>query len=133
MLKFSHRTVNLWFGAIACFGFADLALSQSTPVGPVSPPNKVPYPANPNPAAYPSPTPGQYQPQIRIDAQQLINSQNQRPEKRLPPNPNRDYSNAAPNNVRIGSNGDYIDNSNSEQITSSGLICQSNRNSKKCN
>jgi hypothetical protein len=74
-----------------------------------------------------------YQPQIRIDANQLINAQNLKQEKKLPPDLNKDYSGTAPNNTRIGSNGNYIDNSSSEQITSSGLICKSDRNSKKCN
>ena len=73
----------------------------------------------------------QFQPQLRIDTNQLINNQKQ--EKKPPPNPNKDYTGAASNNTRIGSNGDYIDNSSSEQITSSGLICKSDRNSKKCN
>ena len=80
-----------------------------------------------------TPGSGQLQPQLRIDANQLINNQNQKQEKKLPPNPNKDYTGAASNNTRIGSNGDYIDNSSSEQITASGLICKSDRNSKKCN
>lgn len=75
-----------------------------------------------------------YQPQIRIDANQLINAQNLKQEKKTsPPDLNKDYSGTSPNNTRIGSNGNYIDNSSSEQITSSGLICKSDRNSKKCN
>jgi hypothetical protein len=80
-----------------------------------------------------TPGSGQLQPQLRIDANQLINTQNQKQEKKPPPNPNKDYTGAASNNTRIGSNGDHIDNSSSEQITSSGLICKSDRNSKKCN
>jgi hypothetical protein len=112
--------------------YCDTSFSQTLQNNPTTTPN------NANTGSFntlnsTTPSFGQLQPQLRIDANQLINSQNQKQEKKLPPNPNKDYSGAASNNSRIGSNGDYIDNSSSEQITSSGLICKSDRNSKKCN
>ena len=109
--------------------FCDLSFSQTTPNSAGSQPNR----SGATTTSAIGVGSNQFQPQIRIDAQQLINSQNQKQEKKPPPNPNRDYTGTAPNNTRIGSNGDYIDNSSSEQITSSGLICKSDRNSKKCN
>jgi len=127
--KFSSILFLYLSSHLTCFGVAFAQTQQPNPiVGPVT--NN---PASANTPNATRPSSNGYQPQIRIDANQLINSQNQRQEAKPPPNPNRDYSGAAPNNTRIGSNGNYIDNSSSEQITSSGLICKSDRNSKKCN
>lgn len=127
--KFSSILFLYTSSLLTCFGVAFAQTQQPSPVvGPVT--NNSAAANTPNTTR---PSANGYQPQIRIDANQLINSQNQRQETKPPPNPNRDYSGAAPNNTRIGSNGNYIDNSSSEQITSSGLICKSDRNSKKCN
>ena len=123
--------VATYSSILMTFIFCDLSFSQTTPNSASTQPNR----SGATTTSANGVGSNQFQPQIRIDAQQLINSQNQnqKQEKKPPPNPNRDYTGTAPNNTRIGSNGDYIDNSSSEQITSSGLICKSDRNSKKCN
>jgi hypothetical protein len=72
------------------------------------------------------------QPLVIIDATKLINNT-----KTITPRDtanNIQNTNPPPNNnVRIGSNGQYIDNSKTEQINSKGLICTSESGKKTCN
>jgi hypothetical protein len=75
------------------------------------------------------------QPPVRvlIDGNQLMNQSSNQPKPR--PLPNENLSTApAPNNVRIGSSGQYSDSNagKTEQINSSGQLCQTNQGVKKC-
>ena len=75
------------------------------------------------------------QPPVRvmIDGNQLINQQANTPKAR--PTQSDNLSSApAPNNVRIGSGGQYSDSNSgkTEQINSSGQLCQTNQGVKKC-
>ena len=70
---------------------------------------------------------------VVIDGNQLINQQASQPKAR--PTPSDTLSSTpAPNNVRIGSGGQYSDSNSgkTEQINSSGQLCQSNQGLKKC-
>lgn len=70
---------------------------------------------------------------VIIDGNQLINQQTSQP--KVKPQPNETQSSTpAPNNVRIGSGGQYSDSNSgtTEQINSSGKLCQTNQGMKKC-
>jgi len=72
------------------------------------------------------------QPVIVIDASKLLNSpRNNQPQ----PNSPALQTNPTPtsNNLRIGSTGQYIDNSKTEQLNSKGQICTNESGKKTCN
>jgi len=77
------------------------------------------------------------QPLVVIDATQLINSQKNKPQVNTgasaPTPPSKTETPTVENNVRIGSNGQYLDNSKSEQINSKGQICTTVSGKKTCN
>ena len=92
-------------------------------------PNK-PSPTNSNSAVA---NPMQAPVRVVIDGNQLINQQANTPKAR--PTQSDNLSSApAPNNVRIGSGGQYSDSNSgkTEQINSSGQLCQTNQGVKKC-
>lgn len=69
---------------------------------------------------------------VVIDASKLINNAKTSPSRDV--SNNTQAANPPPsNNVRIGSNGQYIDNSKTEQINSKGLICTNESGKKTCN
>ena len=72
------------------------------------------------------------QPVIIIDASKLINNTRTSPARDVSNN-NQTTNTPPSNNVRIGSNGQYIDNSKTEQITTKGLICTTDSGKKTCN
>jgi len=78
------------------------------------------------------------QPIVIIDGSKLINNQknNKQSTGSLPQGNDSNPASSTPppsNNVRIGSNGQYIDNSKSEQINSKGQICTTVSGKKTCN
>jgi len=72
------------------------------------------------------------QPVIVIDASKLLNTpKNNQPQSNSPAL--QTNSTPASNNLRIGSSGQYIDNSKTEQLNSKGQICTSESGKKTCN
>ena len=72
------------------------------------------------------------QPIIVIDASKLVNPPKvtQKPSNTTSP---EQASTLPSNNVRIGSSGQYMDNSKTEQVNSKGQICVSELGKKTCN
>ena len=72
------------------------------------------------------------QPLIIIDASKLVNTPKaiQKPSNTTSPEQTSTPSN---NNIRIGSSGQYIDQSKTEQINSKGQICVTELGKKTCN
>jgi len=72
------------------------------------------------------------QPFIVIHASKLLNTtKNNQPQSNSPAL--QTNSTPASNNLRIGSSGQYIDNSKTEQLNSKGQICTSESGKKTCN
>ena len=81
--------------------------------------------------------PSNIQPIVIIDGSKLINPPKNASQPNgantTPPIPSKSESAPPENNVRIGSNGQYVDSAKSEQINSKGQICTTLSGKKTCN